>query len=664
VTRKLLTGTLLLPALLLVRSGVALPSGRGFDEIAALEDYRSAAGQVVDGELRVALVARTAGWEPWAGDGPTLTTHVLAVEGEPAKVPGPLLRVTVGTPVRVTLRNTLADTLLVRGLRDRNQVIPQGALAGALPFLAFEGDSVVVAPGATAEVRFTPTVPGSFFYYGKTVAPGWSATPQPVFGADALDRGLVGVLVVDAPGAEPHPDERIFLITQWADREVPGSWLPAVRFLVNGRSWPHTERLTYAQGDTVRWRVINQSGGFHPMHLHGFYFHVDEWSAQAGGAMPLPVDRPEVVTWPLPPTTAMRVSWVAHEPGNWLFHCHFMRHMSWVQAPPAEAGGQGQHGGHDAHHATGQEGVDLLGGLVLGITVAAGPDHVPPTELARRRLRLHIGMRPNVFGDQPAYSFILQEGPREPAPDSVRFPGSTLVLARGEPTEIVVRNHADVPLGVHWHGLELESRSDGVPGWSGTPDRVVPAIAPGESLLVRMTPPRAGTFMYHVHSEPGHQLAQGLYGAFLVMEPGESWDPDTDRLFLLGSLGGGEDAPPSVNGMTAPGAMEFRAGHTYRLRFMHISPEDNKSLRLLDGERPVLWRQVAMDGADLPGAQVRATPAIRPFFDVGNTADFLWTPERPGPHTLRIVTTFYAGVGAFPRPAPPPHTQDISVTVR
>ena len=38
-------------------------------------------------------------------------------------------------------------------------------------------------------------------------------------------------------------------------------------------------------------------------------------------------------------------------------------------------------------------------------------------------------------------------------------------------------------------------------------------------------------------SEPGHELAQGLYGPFLVMEPRQRWDPETDRLFLLGSLG-------------------------------------------------------------------------------------------------------------------------------
>ena len=45
--------------------------------------------------------------------------------------------------------------------------------------------------------------------------------------------------------------------------------------MINGLSWPATERLTYHVGETARWRVINLSSQAHPMHLHGFYFEVD-----------------------------------------------------------------------------------------------------------------------------------------------------------------------------------------------------------------------------------------------------------------------------------------------------------------------------------------------------------------------------------------------------
>lgn len=58
--------------------------------------------------------------------------------------------------------------------------------------------------------------------------------------------------------------------------------------------------------------------------------------------------------------------------------------------------------------------------------------------------------------------------------------------------------------------------------------------------------------MYQAHSEPGHQLAQGLYGPFLVLEPAEEWHRETDRLFLLGSLGAGTDAPAPAFPRDAP----------------------------------------------------------------------------------------------------------------
>jgi FtsP/CotA-like multicopper oxidase with cupredoxin domain len=619
-------------------------------EPAGFEDYSTPVGQMENGVLQATFDVRTAAWRPWGPEGPSVPVTVFAVEGAPPRVPGPLIRVTTGTPVRIRIRNHLSDSILVAGLSDR----PGGRTPpGPAQRLAVLGKPVAVAPGAEAEAHFTPTVPGTFFYFGRVLRPDDPGGE----GAFSVTRGpFVGALIVDPAGGLPHPDERILLIAHWVDPELPGSWLPNPRLTINGRSWPHTERLEYAQGDTVRWRVVNTTGGGHPLHLHGAYFRVDGRGDDSGEEVFTPDERRLAVTEVLPPAGSMRISWVAHEPGNWVFHCHLMQHMSWLQTAPLD---------HepDLHHGM-EPGVDPLGGLVMGITVRPRGEPTRPAAVARRRLRLFIGMRAEVFGSAPGYGFVLQDGPTRPAADSVRFPGSPILLTRGEPVEIVVHNRADVPLGVHWHGLELESRSDGVPGWSGLGSAVVPATQPGDSLIVRMTPPRSGTFMYHVHSEPGHQLAQGLYGAFLVLEPGQSFDARTDLTFLLGSLGAELHAPPAVNGQRDPGPLELRAGTTYRLRFMHISPDDQKAVQLLSGDAPIIWQHVAKDGADLPPPQVRSLSAqlnIR----VGETFDFLWTPDRSGEHTLRIVTTFPAGPRGFQRPdTPPPHTLDIPVRVR
>jgi FtsP/CotA-like multicopper oxidase with cupredoxin domain len=44
----------------------------------------------------------------------------------------------------------------------------------------------------------------------------------------------------------------------------------------------------------------------------------------------------------------------------------------------------------------------------------------------------------------------------------------------------------------------------------------------GDSIVVRFTPPRAGTFMYHSHFNEFQQITSGLYGPLIVLEPDRS----------------------------------------------------------------------------------------------------------------------------------------------
>ena len=55
-------------------------------------------------------------------------------------------------------------------------------------------------------------------------------------------------------------------------------------------------------------------------------------------------------------------------------------------------------------------------------------------------------------------------------------------------------------------------------------------IEAGGRFVVRFTPPRAGTFIYHTHLHDHRQLSSGLYGAMIVIEPGETFDPATDHV--------------------------------------------------------------------------------------------------------------------------------------
>src|SRR5205823_6349035 len=118
-----------------------------------------------------------------------------------------------------------------------------------------------------------------------------------------------------------------------------------------------------------------------------------------------------------------------------------------------------------------------------------------------RRVRMIV--RPNMGSTPPvpSYGIVLDELGVEPPLDTAQRtpPPPALVLTRGEPVNITVINRTSEPTSMHWHGIELESYYDGVPGLSGMKPQVAPLIAPQDSFEVRFTPPRTGTFIYHSH---------------------------------------------------------------------------------------------------------------------------------------------------------------------
>lgn len=217
----------------------------------------------------------------------------------------------------------------------------------------------------------------------------------------------------------------------------------------------------------------------------------------------------------------------------------------------------------------------------------------------------------------------------------VSAPGPTLVLTQGEPVTIHVTNRLTEPTSVHWHGIELQSYYDGVPGWTGLGDQVTPMIQPGKSFDVYFSPPRAGTFIYHTHMNDLAQLSSGLYGPIVVLPPGETFQPETERIFIISRNGMRKDGYLLLNGTANPQTQKWRAALRYRLRFININANNTIVVNLTQKGAPVTWRSIAKDGADLPPEQAIAGPAsflIAP----GETYDFQIQPEREGDMELTL----------------------------
>ena len=567
-------------------------------------DNRAPAGTMKDGVLTLRLVARAAAWHPEGAQGCGLRVHAFAEDDKAAQIPGPLIRVPVGTEVRVIIRNDLGENVRIRGLLER---APGWLMLGsARAQLAMDSSAIEIAKDEVREIRFRATLPGNFYYWGirTAVDTAWRRNPgrlRPDL-SNTEDGQLVGALVVDPiDGSAP---DRIFVLTHWRVRGAPSTENPAkARELnaINGLSWPHSERLSATVGDTLRWRVLNPAATSHTMHLHGFYYRIVERGGVSAYDSLLPPSQQEtVVSEFMPPNRTMTIHWVPEKPGNWLFHCHFLMHMSPEQsfARLFGAPNAAQESTHADHASIG------MAGPMVGITIKPATAVTAAAAAPRRRLRLFANERPRVFGDLPGLGFVLQSGSTAPASDSIRIPGTPIVLTRGEPTQITVFNRLRVPLGVHWHGIELASYFDGVPSFSGAPGRTMSAMQPGDSFAAQMTPPRAGTFMYHVHSEQFDELNSGLYGPLIVLEPGQSWDADRDHIFVISNGGpGASHESIFINGSASPAAIDMKVGVPHRLRFIAIPANGEFVVRFLNGNTPVAWRQVARDGADLPPVQ-------------------------------------------------------------
>jgi FtsP/CotA-like multicopper oxidase with cupredoxin domain len=490
------------------------------------------------------------------------------------------------------------------------------------------GDEALEIPASsTRQVTFLAGAPGTYLYWG-------TSTQTPINERVLMDSQLSGAIVV-VPRGEANND-RTFVLGVYAN-ELTFSGRERVEprelFVINGKSWPHTERFTFNQGDTISWRWINASAAPHPMHLHGFYFTVDR-RGTIGADLPLPKSASsQQNTQVLTQGTTMAIHFVPSRPGNWLFHCHLAAHVD-ADATLRNVMNVRPVADMRAEHAN-MHGVHEMAGLILGIHVLPRGPQLPASTLAPQNLRLLVQTSAHGYNRNPAIGFALQRG-TEPLRDSVELPGPTLLLEKGRPARITVVNRLKVATAIHWHGMELTSFPDGVPGWSGTPGRIMPAIQPADSFVAEFTPPRAGTFIYHSHMNELVQTNSGMYGALIVTDSTHRFDPRINKLILVGGGGPGSigsRSPGMVNGTAVP-QMELEAGTTYRLHIVQIHPQAVVVFRLGSDSTTARWTPVAKDGADLPAEQAteRAASVV---MGAGETGEFLYTPDRPG--LLRLV---------------------------
>ena len=198
----------------------------------------------------------------------------------------------------------------------------------------------------------------------------------------------------------------------------------------------------------------------------------------------------------------------------------------------SSAGGMSSHTGHDVASMHG--GTDTLRGSARWTSVPMIPglqmlpsemalrpavgaylpqptgDPAPPArprELVRLRsgdtLRLSAQMVTRTFKGRP-YTMYGFNG---------QYPGPLLEVAQDAEVVVELTNAIDQPTAVHWHGLRLDNRFDGVPGLTQE------AVPPGGRFTYHLRFPDAGIYWYHPHVREDVQQDLGLAGNIRVRSP-------------------------------------------------------------------------------------------------------------------------------------------------
>jgi FtsP/CotA-like multicopper oxidase with cupredoxin domain len=107
------------------------------------------------------------------------------------------------------------------------------------------------------------------------------------------------------------------------------------------------------------------------------------------------------------------------------------------------------------------------------------------------------------------------------------IPGPTLKVRQGSEIIVHAENHGDLDTTVHWHGLRLENRYDGVPHETQAP------IPVGGEFTYRIQFPDPGLYWYHPHIREDYTQELGLYGNILVVPSDPGYWRAADRDFVL-----------------------------------------------------------------------------------------------------------------------------------
>ena len=167
------------------------------------------------------------------------------------------------------------------------------------------------------------------------------------------------------------------------------------------------------------------------------------------------------------------------------------------------------------------------------------------------------------------------------------LPGPILRWKEGSTVTLRVANRLRVPTSIHWHGILLPFRMDGVPGIS------FDGIAPGETFTYRFEVRQSGTYWYHAHSR--FQEQTGLFGP-LVIEPAGAERHPADRDYVVMLSDWTDDDPERIYARLKKQSDYYNAARPAVPDFLRDAHKEGLSHALAMRK---MWNRMRMNPTDL-----------------------------------------------------------------
>ena len=182
------------------------------------------------------------------------------------------------------------------------------------------------------------------------------------------------------------------------------------------------------------------------------------------------------------------------------------------------------------------------------------------------------------------------------------MPGPLIEAVQGDRVRFVVENKLPEPTTVHFHGLEMPVRYDGVEGLTQEP------IPPGKTFVYEFDLHQEGSYFYHSHG--AMQEIMGMSGLF-VIHPREAYEPAVDHdfglIFQEFAILPQAYIPNSVsmafnwftiNGRSGPYTtpLVVRHGSRVRVRLMNLSAMDHHPIHF----HGHTWWNTGTEGGRIP----------------------------------------------------------------